>query len=864
MDQEFSFGTWIKKRRTILGLTRDALAKQVGYSFAMMRKIEDDERRPSLRAAELLAKALEIPQDQQEAFLRIARQERAVDELGPVDEEGSFPWQAFSGPQTNLPIPATLFVGREAELAKLTSLIQDPACRLITLVGLAGIGKTRLALQAARSQLDRFPQGVFFVSLAPVTSHKMISATIANTIGLQFHGATGPREHLLNHLRDKRMLLVLDNFEHLVEGVGLLTAIIEAAPDTKFLVTSRERLNLQGEWVFQMEGLPYPVSPQDSSQEKVETFEAVQLFLQSALRADSRFALDEDNRQCVARICRLMEGLPLGIELAAAWVRVLSCQEIAGEIKRNLDFLKTSARDIPERHRSLRAALNHSWDLLSVAERESLRRLSVFRGGFGREAAWEVAGASLEEIASLVDKSLLKRVGENRYDLHELVRQYAVAHLQVDAAEYAGTRDRHASYYAALLEQWERQIRSPRQMEILAEMDVELSNSRQAWIWMAARQQAANIQKSLHSLWHFHEIRARFWEGAALFDEGISQFRSNDEGRGKQPAQHLAVLGQMQAQQGYFLAHLDQYDQAGELLQQSLSLFRSSANRVGLAETLAYLGYMKYRFGAFTEAGQYAQESLALNRELMNQVGIGFCLTTLSCIHLAQGAYEQALTLSSESLGICHDMLGDPHGTAYCLILLSVAARRLSRYDQAREWAEESLEISKTLHDRWGVAQALRQLGILSLERGETEHAENLLRQSISKSKEVCDLTLMALSLIGLAAAVRASRGHAESKPYLREALQAAIETKTIVIAQQALVEIAAIEMKEASNELALEMILHILQQLSSRPEVIERAEQLRSELMIQLTPQQIEAIQARVQAKTLESLAHEILAAGE
>lgn len=864
MDQEFSFGTWIKKRRTLLGLTREALAKQVGYSFAMMRKIEDDERRPSLRAAELLAQALEIPQDQQEAFLRVARQERAVDELGPVDEEVSFPWQASSGPQTNLPLPATLFVGREAELAKLTSLMQDPTCRLVTLVGLAGIGKTRLALQAAHSQLDRFPHGVFFISLAPLTSHKMINATIANTIGLQLHGATGPREHLLNHLRDKRMLLVLDNFEHLIEGVGLLTAIMQAAPDIQFMVTSRERLNLQGEWAFDVEGLPYPGRRQDSSREEVATFAAVQLFLQGALRANSRFTLDEENRECVARICRLMEGLPLGIELAAAWVRVLSCQEIAGEIKRNLDFLKTSARDISERHRSMRAALDHSWNLLSGAEREALRRLSVFRGGFGREAAWEVAGASLEEMASLVDKSLVRRVGEDRYDLHELVRQYAAAHLQVDTEEYARTRDRNGNYYAALLEQWERQIRSPKQMEILAEIDSELSNIRLAWNWMVTHHQTANIQKSLRSLWHFHEIRARFWEGASLFGEGVVALSSGAEAETEAAAQSTMVRAQIQAQQGYFLAHLDRYDEAGDLLQQSLGLLRSVNDRAALAETLIYLAYVKCRLGALTEGSQFVQESLALNREMGNQLGIALGLIILSYIHLAQGAHEQAYQLSTESLTICRDVLGDPHGTADSLLGLSAAARHLRRYSEARQSAEEGLRISRALHDRWGVAQMLRQLGLISLHSGKLSHAEELFRESVSKAREVCDLTLMAMSLLGLAAAVRASRGEAESKPYLLEALKAAIDTKIIAVAQQALVEIASIEMREASNELALEMVLQIREEPSSRSDVIERAEQLRSELIMQLTPQQIEAIQARVQAKTLESLAQEILAAGE
>lgn len=231
---------------------------------------------------------------------------------------------------------------------------------------------------------------------------------------------------------------------------------------------------------------------------------------------------------------------------------------------------------------------------------------------------------------------------------------------------------------------------------------------------------------------------------------------------------------------------------------------------------------------------------------------------------MAQGAFEQAHVLSSESLGICRDLLGDLHGTADCLIVLGTAARRLGRYVEAKEWAEAGLKISNTLDDRWSMAQMFRQLGLISLHLGETTHAEDLFRQSVSKAREICDLTLMAMSLIDLAAAVRASRGDDQSKPYLLEALQAAIDTKIIALAQQALVEIAAIEMREASNELAFEMILHIQEEPSSRSDVIERAEQLRSELIMQLTPQQIKSVQTRAQAKTLESLAQEILATGE
>ena len=862
MDQEFSFGEWIRKRRTTLGLTQEAIAEQVGYSIAMIRKIEDGERRPSPKAAVLLAQALEIPEDQQDTFLKVARQERAVDRLGAVEEE-PFPWEATPQPHTNLPLPPTLFVGREAELAGLTSLLQDPTCRLVVLVGLAGTGKTRLALQAAHSQLDRFPDGVFFVSLAPLTSPDMIVTSIGSAIGFQFHEAAEPQEQLLRYLREKHMLLVLDNFEHLMEGAELLSTILQTAPGIEILVTSRERLNLHGEWVFEVEGLPYPSNTEESSMERVEVYEAVQLFLQSALRVRPTFRLNEENQGWVVRICQLTEGMPLGIELAAAWVRVLSCQQIAREIERNLDFLKASARDVPERHRSLRAALDHSWNLLSSKEKTVFQRLSVFQGGFRREAAQEVAGASLEELISLLDKSLLKRVGEEQYDLHELVRQYATSHLQSDPPEDFWTHDQHSNYYAAQLKGWEERIASPRQMETLAQMDAEIDNVRVAWNWMVAHRQIANIAKSLHSLWRFHDIRGRFREGEVLMRQAATMLQALDETEATQEAERSILLGRVLAEQGYFCAYLGRYEEARELLGQSLTLLRGSADPAALAHTLAVLGYMKTRLGEYQEAREHAEESLALYRALGDHDRMLYCLVTLSYIHLAQGAYTKAYELSSEALAISRHILGDPLATEHCLLSLSATASHLGQYAEARRWAEEGLQLSKALNHRSGIGEGLRSLGLIHNKLGEIQRADALLRQSVSQFREIGDPTLIADALVNLGMVTRDAGAESEAKQHFLEALQTAIETQTIHTALQALIEIAAIERKKGRAELALEVVTHCLRHPSTTREVTELAESLRAKLVTQLTPQQIKAAEARARAKTLERLAQEVLAAG-
>lgn len=861
MDPEFSFGQWIRRRRQYLGLTQEALAGQAGYSAAMMRKIENDERRPSPTGAVLLAKALEIPQNQQDAFLKVARQDRAVDQLGAVDQEKPFPWQVSTHPPTNLPLPATLFIGREAELARLVSLFQDPACRLVTLVGLAGIGKTRIAIQVAQIQLDRFPHGAFFVSLAPLASPELIVATIANAIGFQFHGADEPLEQLLRFLQGKQMLLVLDNFEHLIEGAKLVAEIVQSAPGIQLLVTSRERLNLQGEWVVEMEGLPYPMSMEESSFEQEEVHEAVQLFLQSGLHANPGFRLNEENWKWVVRICQLMDGLPLGIELAAAWVRALSCQKIAREIEANLDFLKASARDVPERHRSIRSALDHSWNLLPARERTVLQRLSLFRGGFGWEAAQAVAEASLEEITSLLDKSLLRRVGEERYNLHELVRQYAAAHLASEAQEHAETQERYARYFMSLLEQWGEEIRGPRQTEILTVMDAEMDNVRLAWRWMTAHQRLEEIRKSLQSLRNYYEVRARFQEAAELFNEAVTALEAAGETETEHADERAVLLGQLLVREGYFQVRQDHYEEAAELLQRSLALLCSGSDQAVLADTLAVTAYMHSRLGEFTQARKFAEESLGLYRSLGDRVGKAFCLRTLASSCLALGDYEEAYAFSKESLIICHDLLGDPHGTAICLTTLSATARHLGKYNEARRWAEEGVRISKTINDRWCLAQTLRQLGVVLMEAGEYDQAEELIQQSIAHILETGDRMLLGSALIALGTVDRALDAQARSKQHLLEGLHTAMETKTITVALQALSELAVSAMNEGENELALELVTYSQQHPAVNARLKRRLEEMHGGLAAQLTQQQVAAIEERAGARPLDSLLQELLA---
>ncbi len=421
-ENSASFGYLVRRRRKALDLTQEELANQIGCSLAMIRKIESDERRPSKQVADLLAQTLGVHEQEKLSFIHAARAERSVMNLAPpVSQELS-----HTANISSLPKPATSFIGRELELYQLTQLLLGQDSRLITLVGPSGIGKTRLAIEAGQKiqarQFPIFKDGVFFIQLEPLNSSDLIVSTIIDTLGIPVISNDDPKNHLMKSLESKKLLLILDNMEHLLSGAGLISELLQHAGGVKILVTSSERLNVQGEWIVEIQGLPVPVPGQSTD---LGESSAILLFLQCAQRLDENFTITTQNWESIAEICRLVEGMPLGIEIAASWIRTLPVETIVHEISTDLDFLSTSTRDLPERQRSMRAVFEHSWRLLTEQEQEVMRGLSVFSDGFDRQAANKVTGATLQVLANLIEKSLLRRDGEGRYYCHDLVRQFA-------------------------------------------------------------------------------------------------------------------------------------------------------------------------------------------------------------------------------------------------------------------------------------------------------------------------------------------------------------------------------------------------------------------------------------------------------
>lgn len=444
-------------------------------------------------------------------------------------------------PPTQLPVPPTSFIGRQEELARLTAQLADKNCRLLTILGHGGVGKTRLALQAAaQAEAKHFRDGIYFISLEPLTAPEFIGPAVAAALHVPLQNPQTAKEQLLTYLRSKQLLLLLDNFESLMEGANWVAETLQACREVKILATSRERLNLAEEWIVSLEGFPVP---DDFAPAAFENNSAVQLFCQRAARANARFRVTAADRPAVARICQLVDGMPLALELAAAWAKMMSCQEIAAQIERDLDFLNTTLRNVPDRHRSLRAVFEGSWRLLTEDEQRICRLLSIFRGGFQREAASAVLSlrksevrsqesearsqnsevttndqlpatnyqlpapspqplspspqslitknfefALLETLSSLMDKSLLRVTSSGRYEQHPLTHQYATEKLAAVPDEKAEVEERHARYYADFLQKEVARLKGQgaSQPEIMEEILTEIDNIRAAWRWTLA------------------------------------------------------------------------------------------------------------------------------------------------------------------------------------------------------------------------------------------------------------------------------------------------------------------------------------------------------------------------------------------
>ena len=650
-------------------------------------------------------------------------------------------------PPQNLPLPVSGFVGRDEELQDIKRLLRQD--RLVVIAGTGGIGKTRLAVQAAAELSEHFADGQFFVALDGAASNGLVISAIAHALGLAFGSAADARTQLLRHLRDRSLLLILDDFAPPPEASELLTAIVEQAPAVRLLMTARERPDLPGASTFDLRGLPIPPVAGSRANAPASHYSAEQLFLQGAQRAAPDFVLNDEDRLYVRRICQLVEGMPLGIELAAAWTPLFKVREIAGQIESSLDFLVASRSEVPEGQRSARALLDYFWSLLAEDERRRLRWLAVFRGGFDRVAAQEVTGASLFFLSALVDKAFLHKSPSGRYLMHELMREYAVAKLVASREEQQHAADAHSDYYAGLLQRHQAPIKGGAQAAALANLRLEIGNIRAAWQWAAEQGRAAAMRQSFEALVLFYATEQWYPEGADTFGRAVDNWRSRHPG-----ALADLTLGQLAAGHGVFLHRLGQNSAALAALEESLAHVRAcpagAEQQAQLALTLYALGLVLMDLGEYLQAQSVLRESLSLERALDDQHGIALALNDLAALAYDLGDYPEARRLYRESL-LLRRAMADQHGVVWSLGRLGAVAIDLGEYGEAHDALQESAALSQALNLEWGLAYGQQNLGWLALARGEYPRARACFEASQAYNRSTGNQRDSGMDALGLA-----------------------------------------------------------------------------------------------------------------
>ena len=762
----------------------------------------------------------------------------------------------------SLPMPLTPFFGREQELVDLARMLADPEYRCITLVGPGGIGKTRLALQVATQQQHRFADGSAFIPLVSVESLDAVIPTIASAIHFAFYGPSDPKLQLLNYLRDKRLLLIVDNVEHLLadqHGQGtiaeLLMEILQQGLGVKLLVTSRELIKLQEEWPFEVQGLSFPAMKPDDD---LDAYSAVALFIQRARRANPGLEMNTEDKVSVAHLCRLVEGMPLAIELAATWVRILSPAEIATELEKSVDFLNAQMRDIPERHRSIRAVFDRSWKMLSNEEQRVLARLSIFRGGFQRQAAEQVAGASLPVLSSLVIRSLIRRTATGRYDLHELIRQYVAARLAQDPQELETTQERHSLFYLGLLEEQGVRLQSHQQKEAVLELTRDMDNIRAAWDWSIATDEFMRLYQVSARLMHLFEVRNWFKEAESTFRKTVAALQASMQGAELDPV-HQVALQALLAHWGFFRFRIGEGEEAYKILSPSAAFLQMSTGHFAATYSHLYLGIDCWILGKFSEANESFQASRALAQAYGESWYEALDTEFLGMIAIEQGEYIQARQYLTEAVAL-HRQVGDPSMTAHALSYLGRASQSLGEYREAEKFFRESLELSRENGYRVATGLALDGLGKIAYAEGHYEEAEPFFSESAHLFEEMGDIHRMSRTLNhrGLN---RMSLGKtAAARDDFCTALHMSYQRGWIPTTLYALTGLAALAGQSEVNSNLLALVCFILQHPASAQETKNLAAKLQLQLEVRLLPQDVEVARQSAGWRRLDEFVHEFL----
>lgn len=640
--------------------------------------------------------------------------------------------QAFAN---NLPQQVTSFIGRERELAEIKRLLN--VTRLLTLTGAGGIGKTRLLLQTAAEAIEDYSDGIWLVELAPLSDVALIPQAVATALGIRPEPGQTLTQSIVDYLKNRTTLILLDNCEHLVDACAhLVEAIIRSCPSVAILASSRAPLGIVGEQIYRVPSLGVPNTAQSQETQDLSQFEAVRLFVERAVGVAPSFALTDHNASALTQVCQRLDGIPLALELAAVRVRAMPVEQIASRLDDRFRLLTGGSRTALPRQQTLRALIDWSYDLLDGQERTLLARLSVFAGGWTIEAAEAVCADTeieswqiLDLLISLVDKSLvIYEEKQSRYRMLETVRQYARDRLQ-ERNEHSLIRNRHRTYFLGIVETAKGFLDGQEQVRWLSLLEAEYDNFRSVLDFCRSTDEAANPQIGLQvaeGLWWFWRVRGYWREGLETLMALLAQSQTNQPSLLRAKALYAA---------GCLTCLLNEYTEARLLLQESLALAQRQNAKQDIANALHALGNLALDQGEVTGAIALLEESLELRREIGDRTGIATSLLMLgnvaltSDLNVARERYEESLRIRRE--------YGDKKGIASALNNLGEVARDQGNYDVARGFYEESLTISQELGDRWGVSTALGNLGMVAMEQSHYADARSLYNQSLTLAQEV-------------------------------------------------------------------------------------------------------------------------------